>query len=610
MKPIVGIDIGKCFVKIIQLEKKLSLTKCCIFPTPYTKNGDLDTHQLIKRLTSHIPLNLLKKSQIGINIPSSSVRVALIHLPQMTKKEMSVAVATEIKRKMVPPPSADSIFEYSILKEVVIENVPLLEILVVETKKEHISRILDIFTALGQLYPVLITPTCATLANCFPHIFEFQQKNVAFVDIGYDSLDIAIVKRGGLDFYRTIKFGLKEVISYISQTSNLSLEKAEEIVKEMGIPQIDVDLEDRVKIAEEIMREKYEVSEKKRDKISPLEIRLLWQTNIERMIQEIRRTLIYYKEQSKGERIDEVYFLGGGAKIKGLIDVVSKKIGGVIIFDPFKNMEINLTDEEKKNLDLKSLFIPALSIALTIPLIRKRKVINFLPEELKRKEIAFRRQVGVVFVSALIFCFVFLGWLNLFIATKIIASTVVRLKVERRRKEKILRKMEYLEKEKVEIESKAKGILEKEKERKDLSLLLKEIVNILPQEVFLTRLTIEKPKSIKEKGIQSSERFASMPSSNRSQKVFPSVRLRGVKKTGSIYELKMEIACVADYEQAIELAYYCKGILEDSSFFTDVILSPPEVKKITPSMGGFKQIELTPVALRTFKIRANVKIPE
>ena len=68
MKPIVGIDIGKRFVKVVQLEKKLSLTKCCIFSTPYTKNGDLDVQELIKHITSCIPLNLLKKSQIGVNL--------------------------------------------------------------------------------------------------------------------------------------------------------------------------------------------------------------------------------------------------------------------------------------------------------------------------------------------------------------------------------------------------------------------------------------------------------------------------------------------------------------------------------------------------------------
>jgi type IV pilus assembly protein PilM len=458
---IVGIDIGRRFVKVIQLQRKLSLNNWFIFPTPYTKNEDLDSKELINRITSYIPLNLLKNSHIGINIPSSLVKVVVIHLPKMSKKEIPVAVAAEARRRIVPTPTPESVFEYSILRETVIESIPRLEVLVVESRKEYIYRLLDIFSNLADLHPVLISPTCATIVNCFPHAFGFQHKNVAFVDIGYDSLDIVITKKGKLNFYRTIKFGLRDVISHISEANNLSLEEAEEIIKGMGVPQIDIDLKDRVKIAEEIMWQKYQASQKeKAEKVTPLELRMLWQANIERMIQEIRRTLIYYKEQSQGERVDEFYFLGGGAKIKGLIDVVSKEIGGMCkVFDPFEKIEINLAKEKEKIIDLKPLFVPALSLALTVPLVGKGREINFLPQELKKKEIVIRKQIGVIFLSTLIFCFVFLGWLNLLITNKGIASTVAGLKVERKRKEKILRKLEELKREKVDIESKAKSIL-------------------------------------------------------------------------------------------------------------------------------------------------------
>ncbi len=612
MGSIVGIDIGRRFVKVIQLQRKLSLNNWFIFPTPYTKSKDLDTKELINRITSYIPLNLLKNSHIGINIPSSLVKVVVIQLPKMSKKEMPVAVAAEARRKIVPTPGPESVFEYSLLREIVVDNIPRLEVLVVESRKEYIYRVLDVFTTLGDLHPLLISPTCATIVNCFPYAFGFQQKNVAFVDIGYDSLDIVIAKRGKLDFYRTIKFGLGDVISHVSEANNLSLEEAEEIIKDMGIPQIDIDLKDRVKIAEEIMRQKYEASQEgKAEKVTPLELRMLWQANIERMIQEIRRTLIYYKEQSQGERVDEFYFLGGGAKIKGLIDVISKEIGGVCnVFDPFDKIEMNLVDEKKKIIDLKPLFVPALSIALTVPLVSKGREINFLPEELKKKEIAIHKQIGVVFISILIFCFVFLGWLNLLIANKGIASTVARLKVEKKQKKKILRRCEDLKREKVDIEIKVKSILEIEKEKKDTTIILKKIVNILPSEVFLMQLTIDKPKSIEKAGKQPSGIPTPEPPSGRFQKTYTSVKITKKKELKPTYRLKMEVACIADYEQALRLAYRCKEILEGSSFFVNVVLYPPEITKITPSIKEPRQVELTPVALRTFKVEADVIIPK
>jgi len=600
---IIGIDVGKRFVKIIQLEKKLSLNDWFIFPTPYTKSKDLDIKELVNRITSYLPLTLLKKSLIGINIPPSLVKVIVIQLPKMSRKEMPVAVTAEAKRKIVPPPGPDSVFEYSILGEIVVKDIPRLEVLVVETMKGYVSAILDAFSALGDLHPVLIAPTCTTIANCFPHAFKLQQKNIAFVDIGYDSLDIVIVKKGKLNFYRTVKFGLENIISHISETNNLSLEEAEEIIKNMGVPQVEIDLKDRVKVAEEIMRQKYEASGKERkEKVTPLELRILWQANIERMIQEIRRTLVYYKEQSKGERVDELYFLGGGAKIKGLIDIVSKEIGGGCnVFDPFEKIEISLSDEKKKILDLKPLFVPALSTALTVPLVSKEREINFLPEELKKKEITIRKQIGVIFISALIFSFIFLGWINLLIINRIATSAVERLRIKLKQKREIFKTIKELEKEKASIESKMGSVLEAEKKKKNIAAILKEITFLLPSQVFLTQLTIDKSKP----EVSTFSSSGEFPKTRTSFKI-----IEKEKEQPSSYRLKMEIACVADYEQAIELAYYCKGILEDSSFFTDVILSPPEVKKITPSMGGFKQIELTPVALRTFKIEANLNIPE
>ena len=166
MKTFIGIDIGKRFTKVVQSSvqgKKIHISKFFLFETPYEKDK-IVPKDFFEKITSNIPKEVLKKAQIGISIPSPSTNLAIIELPKMSPKELKSAVILEAKRKIIPSPGPESVFEYAILKEIKKQEKNVYyEILVLKTERAYIEEVLNLFKFSNGLLPSLITPLCSVV---------------------------------------------------------------------------------------------------------------------------------------------------------------------------------------------------------------------------------------------------------------------------------------------------------------------------------------------------------------------------------------------------------------------------------------------------------------
>ncbi len=593
MFPLIGIDIGTSSVKVVELEKKNRLSNLFFFPTPYLKEryGKIDKEIFLKQITSKISPSTLKKSLVGVNIPSFLVSVMTIELPKMSRKELEVSVKVEAKRKMVPPPGPKSIFQYTPLRTFSKGKTSFCEVAIVKGESEFVENILDIFDTLG-VYPSIISPSCYTLIYSFPHSSDVHQKNTIFVDIGYEYTKFTILEKGSLYIYRSVKFGLKDITSKISSSLNVEFHNAEELIMKEGVPEVDVDLNDRVKVAEEIMRQKYEASlaGKSQEEVNLLELRVLWQTEIEKITQEIRRTLVYYSEQRR-ERIEDIFFLGGGAGIKGLASCLSQNLGGRCeIFAPLKDMEMLDKFQLSYIERISPLFTNAASIALSIPTLRRKKeVVNFLPREIKEREIIVKKELTAITSVLISFCVVFLLWLNIAINNKVLRKNLANLKMEKKRIAAPVKTLEELKKRKKVIDERALKVKELMGERLDIYSILEKISLITPQKIFLTQLSIFPKKEI---GTQIRRR-------GRSSK-------KRKEKELKRYILKIRGGCFSTYQEAIDLAGLFKEKLEKESVFTNVKFTPPKLEKVALKREGSEKIILTEPKLRFFSLEAEI----
>ena len=593
MADLLGIDIGTKSVKVIRIEAKArpAVVNAFSFATPYEGAPAKISHKgIYDNITGHIPLRELRAMEIAINIPSSRTIVLVVELPKMGRKEIEIAAVNEARKKMLPTPGPDSIFEYLPIDEVMVGKITRYEVLIIKTEKASVEDTLKLFEFFSGVLPSLLSPACYTITNIFPRDSELYKQNSAFVDIGHESIDITVTKKGKLRFYRNIKFGIKDIINHIAASLGLKPEIVEKMVRESGVPEIDIDLKDKVKVAEEIMRQKYEASLKGEagNEVNLIELRMLWDAEIERLVNEIRRSLIYYSEQTHGSRVDNVFVFGGGAQIKGLAPILKKSFAGIDVLAPFAHMEINLKAEDKKYFNDNQLsFAAAASLALSVPLVqRKKEAIDFLPEEIKKQKVVFQRQLSIISVAIVIFSLTFLAWLKVYMDNNILSGGISKLDFETKKSQVVIDILKEQQDQKQAIDDRLKEAQTITKKRINMQAALSELKRLMPGEITLKSFKVET-----EGGGRQTDPRGRKPRAVRA------------------YHAAIEAFCTADYEHGLKLADSLTQALNASDYFANAQLVFAPIEAIKPVF--FKgKVALTTAQTRNFTLSADIKISD
>lgn len=615
MVNIVGIDVGSRYTKVIESDKKLHLLDAFMFETPYTTSetqaSEIDITSFLKQFTSHIPLTRLKISKIAINLPLGSITMIIFVLPRMAKNELATAAINEAKRKMIPASGPQHIFEYSLLGEKIVAKITRYEVMVIRTEKVYIQKILDLFKDIDST-PVLITPSCCALVNAMPQEFWKKDASVAFSDIGSDYINISIAKEAKLYFSRNVAYGSRDIINDISRQLGISVEEAERLIKEKGVPEVDFDLSNRVAVSEEIMRQKFgmgldtgQIESKK--EVNLLELRMLWQSHIERIIQELRRSLAFYKEQSEGARVEYIYFLGGGSQVKNLITILSSQIGGECqTLLPFRGMQISKDGKVGDGVFSNPIFVNAANLALNVlEKDRFARVINFLPLELKRKEVVLARRF-VLRITGILLIFLFsLATLHTLIDQRSIKINISGIDFKLNRVKVVTERLNYLSEQATGINQRSAQIAEVLKTRKDFLLPLQDLAKILPREILLTNLTISKGGESKAGEMRGVGVHGGLESSQASLGLESGLSPAGGAEKAK-YQIKIEAQIFSTYERAVNIIQEFKKRLESINYFTNINITPIKLEKI--SAQDLRQTEdLTLPGLRKFTLTAELK---
>jgi Tfp pilus assembly PilM family ATPase len=390
-----GIDIGGRYTKIVVLDKKvkLSLVQAFTLATPYVADeqgfSKLDTAALFKSIDGLISLSKLRSSKLAINLSTTSISTLSIVLPPMAKKELFFAAINEAKQRMIPVSGPHHAFEAFLVGAVVQDNVPKSAVMVVRIEKNFVDRIIDMYKTF-EITPSLITPSAFVIPALVPPEAWKQGEDIAFVDIGAVSLDIFIAHQGNLAFTRNVTYGLNDIYKDLAEKLGIPQEKIEQaILQEYGVPKVDFDLSDKVALAEEIMRQKYEAMTAEASleaAVNMLELRMQWQPHIERIVQELRRTFAYYKEQSSGIKVENIYFLGGGCGIKNLVQSLAQDLRGTVLaLAPFRDIHVP-ADADQSLIHPVYANAVALAVGASQVQLKKQQILNFLPQDIKMRE--------------------------------------------------------------------------------------------------------------------------------------------------------------------------------------------------------------------------------
>jgi len=315
-KSSIGLDIGSSYFKVVQVKDtnkgyELELFDMLpIAPEIIVDGAIIDSLRLVEALKELTKKSRIKTKNAVIGISGyASVIIKRISLHEMSEDELAESIKFEAEQ-YVPFDIEDVNLDFQILGPR--EEPGQMDVILAAVKKEVINEYVAVVKEAG-LNPVIVDVAAFALENMYEINYEIEpNRNVALVNIGASTININILKGGGSVFTRDSSLGSNLYTEAIQKEFSITYENAE-----------------RLKRGEAI------------EGVSPEDAYSAVMNASEEIINEIGRSLDYYKSATLHEDIHEVILSGGGALIKDFPRVLSEKIGVESkVAEPFKNIAI------------------------------------------------------------------------------------------------------------------------------------------------------------------------------------------------------------------------------------------------------------------------------
>jgi len=301
-----GIDIGSSAIKVVEIKKKggkaMLETYGSIALGPYAglelgAVTNLPLEKIVEALKEVLQQSGSTTKSVALSVPVQSSLIFSMDLPaQINDKEMAPIVATEA-RKYIPVPMSEVSLDFFEIpkKEMSFEeaNNPELadrkevkkEVLVVAIQNDAISKLRSIVDDAKLNASFFEVEIFSSVRSCFEHELSL----VLLVDVGAARTKLSFVEFGMIKNYHTIDRGGADITSSISKSLSIPFEKAEELKKEFGLFENNVE-----KNLNEIIK-----------------------GHIDYIFSETNNVLLRY-EKKYSRTISKVIFTGGGSLLKGL----------------------------------------------------------------------------------------------------------------------------------------------------------------------------------------------------------------------------------------------------------------------------------------------------
>lgn len=284
-KSILGVDIGTANIKIAQVNftDKPILETYGIVNSTYQLGGKPDEENIKK--TSEILKLLIQKSRVTskkcvISFPNSSVFTSVVSLPKMEEKELASSIEFEAK-KYVPLPISEVDLSWSPIIGSD-QDSQTQQILLTAVPKQVRENYIKMFEMAGLQAEVGEIETLSLIRSLIGN----NQLNCVIIDIGGKSTGLNIIENGFLRLSRNLNIGGDTITQKISQSLNISLQRAEQFKRDFGVSNSTF-IPEVVKPVLSIIKN------------------------------EVKHLLSIY--QSRNVKVDKIILVGGGANLPGIV---------------------------------------------------------------------------------------------------------------------------------------------------------------------------------------------------------------------------------------------------------------------------------------------------
>lgn len=304
-KPLFGLDIGPCSLKVMQVDEPATKVNGKIDKLPQvigygftsfdpaaTQDGVIIQHEVVAKAARNLfdqhLIGDITTRRVALAIPAYRTFTRSLELPKLKNSELINAVELEAEQ-YVSMPLEDLYLDYDITKQT-IDNT---ELFAVAVPKTIVNSYMELAHILG-LEPVLIEPTLSSSGRLFS-LDDQSEVPTVIIDFGSKSADISIYD-GHILVTGTVQAGGETFTNIIKNKLNVSQAEAGLIKTRYGLS---------------VSRRQAEVTQA----MGPI---------LDELVKEIRRMMRYHEERYGAERpIQQIITLGGGANMPGLSDYLT-----------------------------------------------------------------------------------------------------------------------------------------------------------------------------------------------------------------------------------------------------------------------------------------------
>ncbi len=504
-----AIDIGTASIKILQLAQKQpkgELEIVCLDKQGYSTGGKtpeiIDQREALK--------TLIERNEIGpevfAGVSASQVQIYNLIFPQMGEAELNEAIRLKITQLRPFGLSLDAI-TYGFIKgdNLVRTKSTQQNILLVCASRELIHNRIILLQDLG-LKPVSIEVAPMTLANLdkFRPQSSGQKQLQAkgevalWINLGAQESTLTVTQAGLLCFCRGLALNSNQMTKQIIQHTRISEEEAESVKREYGFSYWSPDK----KIA--VFAEPEKSFQGAEDKSAEVYRSLV--SSLENFVVDVAHSFKYFSYQVTQSRVtnfDLLLLSGGGAKLKNLDAFLKVRLGvPTEKVNPFSFFKVSeAISKEKADLLSNDLeFTVSLALALGSR-IDPSKRINLISQE-KKKGLALikERLQDRLVMAAVILLATALGFMvyqtgkvakakwKMESASGEIQLTQTQLNRLQSQQLKLAEEEAALLEENSKLEERLAFLAGAIRQPKSFAKLFAEVANLLPEEIWVTRL--------------------------------------------------------------------------------------------------------------------------
>lgn len=393
-----GMEVSDYSIKLALVRggsaDSLSLLDYAIIPLVAKETRDKsDPISIIKNILRE--KRLFTATEVKLVISGTELDSKRITLPFMPKEEIAQALGLEAKEHFLFN-IEESKLDFEILQETTTKDgTKHIEVMATLAKNRLIDEKLS-FVKDAQFPPSAVIPAAYCLYNLY-RLYEKGESNqpVALIDIGASTTTVVIIKNNKISFIRQLGCAGKDFSNAMTGTLvsdkgkiELSSEKAEELKKQIGIP------EESTQLTEEGISAQQLVS-----MVRPI---------IEKLTSEIKRSFSYYTSQFGGDRVTRVYLSGGTSKLKNIHTQLSQELSiPVESLGVPQGLKIKLiperTDSFKEDFPI---LVAAIGAAISSP-----QGVNLIPTSYKLQRIKKMEKVSIRIIFIIISLIVLTSYL-------------------------------------------------------------------------------------------------------------------------------------------------------------------------------------------------------